>query len=176
MLNIFFLWIEGLSCLTWILTKDFVRRTVSEISTECAPVFSHSMGLSLGFHCVAVSCLVTTKVLSALTHRNPLWQYDPIPFPECVRWVASPGLVRVCGNSTNEYDIGNSFLSPGKVFYSSVVEHGLFVPLWKWLVAVVAPVTCGTTSVLHLPDRSVINLHCNCLPSPPEHPFTKITF
>lgn len=47
---IFFLYMEGLSCLTWIPTKDLVRRSISELSSACAPVFSHSLGVSLGFH------------------------------------------------------------------------------------------------------------------------------
>lgn len=55
---------EGLSCLTWIPTKDLVRRTISEVSTECASVFSRSLGVSLGFHCVAVSCMVTITTKS----------------------------------------------------------------------------------------------------------------
>lgn len=38
---IFFLYMEGLSCLTWIPTKDSVRRSISELSTagaQCFPI------------------------------------------------------------------------------------------------------------------------------------------
>lgn len=132
------------------------------------------------FNTWQVSYLVTptTKSYGALNTQEPsvaLWLHS---FP------------RMCGKcyfsrsakefketpQTNITSVRNSFLSPGKILCWSVVEHGLFVPPWKWLVAVVAPVMCGTTFVLHFPDRSVINLHHNCLSSPPQQPFTKITF
>lgn len=70
----------------------------------------------------------------------------------------------------------NPFQSPGKILCWSVLQQSLLVPLWKWLVAVVAPVIRGTTFVSCFPDRSVINLHCHCLLFLPQQPFTKITF
>lgn len=105
---------EGLSCLTWIPTKDLVRRSISELSTACAPVFSHSLGVSLGFHYVAVSCMVTTTTKSqgslCLNTQELLWQYDPIPFPKCVGRAFSR-LLRVCGNSTDRHCICEKLIS-----------------------------------------------------------------
>lgn len=127
-----------------------------------------------------VSCLVTPPTTS--------YSFLNTQEPSVAIWLHS--FSRICGKccffrsakelketpQTNITSVRNSFLSPGKILCWSVVEHSLFVPLWKWLVAMVAPVMCGTTFVLHFPDRSVINLHCNCLSSPPQQPFTKITF
>lgn len=171
---------EGLSCLTWIPTKDLVRRTISEVSTECASVFSRSLGVSLGFHCVAVSCMVTITTKSQGSLCLDTQELLVAIWPHSFSGMCRKSFLQVyweCVETpqTDTVFVRNSFLSPGKICWS-VVKHSLFLPLWKWLVTVVAPVMCGTTSMLPFLDRSVINLHCDCLSSPPEQPFTKITF
>ena len=143
------------------------------------PVFSHSLGVSLGFHYVAVSSMVTTTTKNqgslCVNTQELLWQYDPIPFPECVGRAFSR-LLRVCGNSTDRHCICEKLIS--------APQKDLLLICSK-AQPVCSPVgmTCGCSSNnvwhnlhLHFPDRSVINLHCDCLSSPPEQPFTRITF
>lgn len=137
-----------------------------------SPGNPHSMGVSLGFSVRGKWAVWSPQPPRATVPQTGILYGNMTPFLSQNVWAKELKETP----QTNVTALRNSFLSPGKILCWSVVAHGLFVPLWKWLVAVAAPVMCGTTFVLHFPDRSVINLHCNCLSSPPLQPFTKITF
>lgn len=126
---------EGLSCLTWIPTKDLVRRTISEVSTECASVFSRSLGVSLGFHCVAVSCMVTITTKSQGSLCLDTQELLVAIWPHSFSGMCRKSFLQVyweCVETpqTDTVFVRNSFLSPGKICWS-VVKHSLFLPLWK---------------------------------------------
>lgn len=112
---ILFLHIERFFCLTWVTPADFVRRTVSEVNIECAPEYSHFMGVSLGFHWVALSCLVTRTTTSysplCLNTQEPLVVLWPHSSSGTCRKDCFSRLSRAWGNSTDEYYFSEKFIS-----------------------------------------------------------------